>query len=225
MKVALVGDYDAAVTAHQAIPRALELAALALATRVEQEWIGSDRIGARDLADFDGLWCVPLSPYRDAVAVIDAIEYARSRDLPFLGTCAGFQHAVLEYARNVLDLSEADSLEDNPQTAMPLITALACRLSDESDAINLTAGSRLERIYQTERIVDEYNCGFGINRDYLSRFADSEMTFCAFDDHGEARAFELERHPFFVGTAFQPERSALHGQTHPLICAFLMAME
>ena len=196
--------------------------------------VGDDVLGQQErglevepgqLADFDALWCVPYSPYRKAAAVIAAIEYARENELPFLGTCAGCQHAVLEYARNALGLSEADSIEDNPETTMPLITALQCRLSDESGALNLAAGSRLERIYQNRRIVEEYNCGFGINRDYLPRFADSDLSFCAFDDDGDARAIELQGHPFFIGTAFQPERSALHGEAHPLICAFLIAAE
>ncbi|TNF86173.1 MAG: hypothetical protein JSU67_10250 [Gammaproteobacteria bacterium] len=223
MKIALVGDYDASVVAHQAIPQALAASALALATEAEPLWIHSSEVDQTALAAVDALWCVPLSPYAAAEAVITAIRFARETGLPFLGTCAGYQHAVLEYARNVLGFTHADSSEDNPETSMPLITALSCRLSAQTDTVYLQAGSRLAQIYQTHRIVEEYNCGYGVNPDYVAVFAGTGLHFCAQDGNGDPRAFELDDHGFFIGTAFQPERSALHGITHPLITAFLMA--
>lgn len=223
MKVALVGDYDATVVAHQAIPDALEMSARALSINVEPVWIHSSEVDLATIATVDALWCVPLSPYADPDAVISAIRYARENDLPFLGTCAGFQHAVLEYARNVLGFGDADSIEDNPQTSMPLIEALGCRLSDQADSVILDRDSRLAKIYQCERVVEEYNCGFGVNPDYLSIFANSDFHFCAQDQNGEPRAFELDKRRFFFGTAWQPERSSLQRITHPLITAFLMA--
>jgi CTP synthase (UTP-ammonia lyase) len=223
MKVALVGDYDATVLAHQAIPGAIERSALALATTVELIWIHSSEIDLQAIAAVDALWCVPLSPYADPEAVITVIRFAREHDMPFLGTCAGYQHAVLEYARNVHGFVDADSSEDNPETSMPLITALACRLADQADTIHLDHGSRIAGIYQTEHITEEYNCGFGINRDYLPLFVNSDFRFCARDDNGDPRAFELNSNRFFFGTAYQPERSSLQQITHPLITAFLMA--
>lgn len=222
-RIALVGDYDSSVLAHQAIPRAIELAALALALPAESVWIRSDELGPDSLQGFDALWCVPFSPYRNQAAVIAAIEQARRADLPFLGTCAGYQHALIEYARNVLGYSNADSLEDDPDAQMPVITALPCRLADESDAVFLTQGSRLQEIYQSGKIVEEYNCGHGFNPDYLPLFANSGLRFSGFDERGAPRAFELPSARFFIGTAFQPERSALQQVTHPLIVAFLIA--
>ena len=223
MKIALVGDYDENVLAHQAIPEALAASALALATPVEPRWIHSSEVDRSALAAVDGLWCVPLSPYAEPEAVIEAIGYARETELPFLGTCAGYQHALLEYARNVLGFVHAASSEDDPETSMPLVTALACRLSDAADAVVLQSGSRLAAIYQAEFVEEEYNCGFGLNPDYRSIFADSGLHFSAFDKKGEPRAIELDGHRFFFATAYQPERSALHHVTHPLITAFLMA--
>ncbi len=222
-RIALVGDYDSSVVAHQAIPRAIELAALTLASRAEAVWIGSDELDDNSLEGFDALWCVPLSPYRNPAAVIAAIGQARAADLPFLGTCAGYQHALIEYARNVMGYSNADSLEDDPDTQMPVITALACRLADAVDTVSLAAGSRLHEIYQSERIAEEYNCGFGFNSDYLPLFADAGLRFSGFDQKGAPVAFELPSARFFIGTGFQPERSALQQVTHPLVVAFLMA--
>ncbi len=222
-RIALVGDYDSTVLAHQAVPRAIELAALAAALPAETVWISSDELGADSLEGFDALWCVPLSPYRNPAAVIAAIEQARVADLPFLGTCAGYQHALIEYARNVLGYGGADSLENDPDAPMPVITALPCRLADESEAVSLVQGSRLREVYQSGKIVEEYNCGYGFNPDYLPLFANSGLRFSGFDDKGAPRAFELPTARFFIGTAFQPERSALQQVTHPLIVAFLIA--
>lgn len=223
MKIALIGDYDQSVTAHQAIPQALTLAADSLSTTVVQTWIRSSEVESARLAEFDALWCVPFSPYENPEAVIDAIRFARETDIPFLGTCAGFQHAVLEFARNVLGLETAASIEDNPHTQTPVISALACKLYDESDAIEIELDSKVGRIYQVDRIDEEYHCGFGVNPQYSNIFDESELRFCGRDDAGEARILELPGHRFFVGTAFQPERSAFKKIVHPLISAYLAA--
>ena len=223
MKICLLGDYDATVTAHQAIPEALRLAAADLALSVEPLWLGSSTVGHADLEDLDALWCVPASPYANPAAVIDAIRYARENELPFLGTCGGYQHAVLEFARNRLGQDRAESTEENPASPMPLICALRCRLADASDAIILQAGTRAASIYESLRIVEEFNCGFGVNPDYLPLFAESELVFSGFDDHGDPRIAEIAGHPFFIATAFQPERSAFGGRAHPLVKALLRA--
>ncbi len=102
MKIALLGDYGETLVAHQAIPVALSLAARALSVSVDYEWIHSTDIDISRLKRFDAIWCVPFSPYQNPGGILAAIEFARNDEKPFLGTCAGFQHAVLEYARNVL---------------------------------------------------------------------------------------------------------------------------
>lgn len=223
MKLALIGDYDPAVVAHQAAPLAAEYAAAALSITVDTSWIRSVEVATRALDDFDAVWFVPLSPYEDPAAMVAAIEFVRRNDIPFLGTCAGYQHAVLEYARNELGYAEAESIEDNPATKMALIGALSCRLADATDAINIQPDSQVGRIYRFERIIEEYNCGFGVNPEYLHIFEPGELRFCGFDDHGDPRIFELPGKRFYVGTAFQPERSAFQHLAHPLITEFLKA--
>ncbi len=225
MRVGLLGDFDASVVAHQAIPRALALAAVELSLEVEPVWIHSSRAGGIEPGQMNALWCVPNSPYSDPDAIIDAIRAARENEQPFLGTCGGYQHAVLEFARNRLGLSQAQSSEDHPDASMPLISALSCRLASERDAINLEPGSRIAKIYRLRRIVEEYNCGFGVNPDYLPRFAESDLKFSGFDDAGDPRIAEIPRHRFFIATAFQPERSAFAGRAHPLVLALLKAAE
>ncbi len=223
MKILLVGDYDQAVVAHQAIPRAIDLAAQSLAAKVEQTWIRTAELNPHSMPEFDALWCVPFSPYEKPELVISAIKFARENDIPFLGTCAGYQHAVIEYARNVLGFENAESIEDNPDTKLPVIAALACKLYDQAESIKIERSSRAGDIYQSERVLEEYHCGFGVNQDLLHIFEGSELKFSGHDDNGEPRVCEIPAHRFYIGTAFQPERSALRRRVHPLISAFLVA--
>lgn len=103
LHLALIGDYNPDVIAHQAIPVALQQAADRLGVQVHPQWLDTDTLTAgSQLHRFDGFWCVPASPYRDTEGALHAIRFAREQRRPFLGTCGGFQHAVLEYARNVL---------------------------------------------------------------------------------------------------------------------------
>ena len=85
---------------------------------MEATWVSTDSVGSGEsLAEFDGLWCVPGMPYRSADGAISAIRYARTSGYPFLGTSAGFQYALIEYARDVLGLTEADHQKTNPKAA------------------------------------------------------------------------------------------------------------
>jgi CTP synthase (UTP-ammonia lyase) len=99
IRVGLIGNYDASVVAHQAIPIALQLAGKECKLPIVPEWVPTEEIqSVGRIADFDGLWCVPASPYRSMEGALLAIRFAREQLRPFLGTCGGFQHAVVEYA-------------------------------------------------------------------------------------------------------------------------------
>jgi len=101
--VALVGDFSAEVLAHRAIPWALELAGSAAGAKISWRWFPTDviRDASNDLAGCAAVWVVPASPYANIAGALDAIRWARETGRPFLGTCGGFQHALLEFARNV----------------------------------------------------------------------------------------------------------------------------
>ncbi len=223
MKVGLIGDYKKSVTAHQAIPTALKLAADQIGTPVEFKWLHSNELQQSQLPDYAALWCVPASPYENTENVLQAIKFARHENVPFLGTCGGYQHAALEYVRHELGYSEAENAEINPQAAMPLISGLVCKLYDEEGSIQLTQKSKMAEIYGASTIREEYFCGYGVNRDYLTIFEGTDLVVSGFDDDGDPRCLEITDNKFFIGTAFQPERSALKDSAHPLICAFLNA--
>lgn len=222
--IALIGDYNERVIAHQAIPKALDLAATALGVDCEYEWVDSDVVPRFSLNEFDGIWCVPASPYKDMQGALDAIRYARESDKPFLGTCGGYQHAALEYARNVLGHTLAGNAEVDSNTSMPLINALVCKLVEKSDRIQFLDGSRVASIYAAAEAEEDYHCSFGVNREYLPLFDGSDMQFTGFDQEGDPRVLEHKQHRFFIGTAYQPERAALRGENHVLVSAFVQAI-
>ena len=222
--VGLVGDRSDSVLAHQAIPQALENAADTLGIAAAYEWVPTERIrSASRVASFDGLWCVPGSPYRSMEGALVAIRCAREGRIPFLGTCGGFQHAVIEYARNVLGWQHATHGETNSTATLAVISPLSCGIIDGSGSIQLLAGTRLAAAYGVDEVTEEYLCSYGVNPDFRASLVAGPLREAARDDTGDLRGVELDDHPFFVATLFQPERAALRGRPAPLVAAFLAA--
>lgn len=222
-RIALVGDYNPSVIAHQAIPLALDLAAQYHDVEVEGVWIHTSQIDNAEavLADYDGLWCVPATPYSNMQGALDAIRVVREGGVPFLGTCGGFQHALLEYARNIRGLTGADHTESNPAASLPLIIPLTCSLVEKRGEIVLTEGSLLARSYGTLRAAEGYRCSYGPNPLYADQLFAGGLRATAHDLDGEVRGAELCGHPFFAGVLFQPERRALKGELPPLVRDFV----
>ena len=185
---------------------------------MESVWVPSDTVGNGDsLAEFAGLWCVPGMPYRSAEGVMRAIWHARVRRVPFLGTSAGFQYTLIEYARNVLGLAAAEHQKSQPKAALPLISPLGCALLGVKSRVRLSGGSILRKAYGKPETIEEYRCSFGLNGRYRRLLEGQDLMVAAVDDQDEIRAVELDGHPFFVATLFQPELGA---QPNPLVQAF-----
>lgn len=224
VKVALVGDYSAAITAHRAIPEALRLAGEALGVAVEYDWLATERIlDDATLLVYDGIWCVPGSPYVATEGALRAIRFAREQGVPFLGTCGGFQHALLEYARNQLGWTDAEHAELSPQAPTPLIAPLACALQDVSERVHLVSGSRIAELYGVREISEQYLCRYGLDDAFVEPLMVQALKASGHDEAGAVRAIELEDHPFFIATLFQPERAALVGRLPPLVAGLVGA--
>lgn len=225
-RIALIGDYNAAVKAHQAIPRALALAGESLGHGCACEWLHTGTLREdpfEQLGQYDGIWCVPASPYVNTRGAIAAIRMAREMGKPFLGTCGGFQHAMLEYAEAVWGVARAIHAELDPTADSPVIAPLECSLVEKDDEVRFAPGSRVGSLYGVPSAREEYHCRYGLSREYSARLASGPLRASAWDADRDVRAVELDGHPFFVATLFQPERSALSGRTHPLIRAFVGA--
>jgi CTP synthase (UTP-ammonia lyase) len=221
MRIALIGDHNPNVAAHQAIPKAVALAAKS--SDIKAEWLDTEAALNANLDGYAGFWCVPASPYRSMDGALRVIRYARENQRPFLGTCGGCQHAVLEFARNVLNISAAGHKESDPDTSEPVIMNLACALIEADEELQTVPRTRLHEIYGADRITETYHCSYGLNESYLPRMEQAGLRVGVRGPDGESRAVELTGHPFFFGTLYQPERLALHGKRHPLISAFVAA--
>jgi CTP synthase (UTP-ammonia lyase) len=206
IKVGLLGEFNPQQKAHHAIPKAL---AAASEDGVETTWVSTDSVeNGAALAEFDGLWCVPGMPYKSADGVISAIRFARTSRLPFLGTSAGFQYTLIEYARHILGLTEADHQKINPRAAIPLIVPLGCAMLGVKARVRFKDGSLLRNAYRAAESTVEYRCSFGLNGRYRRLIESGPLCVSALDDQDEIRAVELDGHPFFVATLFQPEMTA-----------------
>ena len=224
IRIALIGDYDPQVTAHQAIPVALGMIAEQTGREVQFQWLPTESIHVdTPLQDFDGFWCVPASPYKSEAGALRAIRFAREQQRPFLGTCGGFQHAVLEFSRNVLGWADAEHGETSPDSQRAVLTPLSCSLVEAVDSIHLVAGSLIAKAYETSEIREGYRCRFGVNPQFERALLTHQLHAVGHDSAGDLRAIELNDHVFFVATLFQPERAALKGLVPPLVRAFVEA--
>lgn len=154
---------------------------------------------------------------------LNAIRFARENAVAFLGTCGGSQHALIEYCRNVLGLAEADHAESNPEATFALIAPLPCALRETDSRIRLVDGSRVRSIYGHAEVTEPFNCGYGLNPKHNEIFVSTKLKISGIGEDDVARAAELDDHPFFIATLFQPERSAFNNISHPLVIAFLKA--
>jgi CTP synthase (UTP-ammonia lyase) len=224
-RIVLVGDRSSAVEAHGRIPALLAALASGDSEPVEPYWLPSAAITSpRDVAGFDGIWITPGSPYASMDGVLAAVTAARTGGIPLLGTCGGFQHLLLEYARNVCGLERVDHAEVHPDAADLLLVPLACRLYGEEAGVDIAEGTRAAQIMGPGPSTERYFCRFGLNPFYERAVMDAGLVISGRDESGDARVVELPDHPFFLGSLFQPELSSDPTWVHPLITAFVGAV-
>jgi CTP synthase (UTP-ammonia lyase) len=228
LKIALIGDYNKSVTAHEAIPQALTLSAQKLRATFDYDWIPTQSIETEviqnQLKEYNGFWITPASPYKSMDGALKAIQFARENHLPLLGTCGGFQHMVIEFAKNVLKMKDAGHAEIHPSSSQMIIKPLECFVSEQIHSFHLEQGTKIYDVYQQSKIDEQYGiCNYGFNQFYADMFEKRGFIASGTDTEGKVKIMELTAHPFYIGTLFQPERSALTGKTHPLITCFIKA--
>jgi len=218
-RIAVVGDYGETRETHRATDAELDAAG------VDFAWVPTAGIGdpARSLGGFDGLWVSPGSPYESMDGALAAIRYARERSVPLVGTCGGFQHVVVELARNVLGIEDADHAETNPGAEHLAVTPLACSLEGQSHPVRLVPGSRAAAIYGAAEVVEPYYCSYGLNPEVEPQLEAAGLRVSGRDENGGARVVELEGHPFLVATLYVFQARGDYSSPHPLTRAFLDA--
>ncbi|HYM76564.1 MAG TPA: hypothetical protein VE377_11355 [Candidatus Dormibacteraeota bacterium] len=239
VRIGILGDFNADFRSHHATNDALQHAARKLKMEVTGEWLPTPSLTDPDiekkLETFDGIWASPGSPYKSFDGMLKGIEFARRRDWPFLGTCGGFQYAFIEFARNVLNIKDADSAENNSGSKNIIIYPVACavpdrkgnapKLSGAVPEIRLRPGSYLQSFYarDKESVTEEFFCDFEINPDFEWATMEAGFPVVARGPQGEIRAIESPTHHFYLATLFQPQLSSTEKNPHPIVLAFVQA--
>jgi CTP synthase (UTP-ammonia lyase) len=237
VRIGIFGDYDPTSPTLPAVEKSLQHAAEHLKIPVAATWLPTpsllDPELDKKLEAFDGLWAAPGSPYKSFDGMLRGIEFARRREWPFLATCGGFQYTLIECARNLLGMADANSAENNPPSGQIVISPVSCevpnragdapKLSGRMRGLRIRPGSSLQGCYQKDVVDEEFFCNFEVNPDFEWAFAEAGFPIVARGENNEPRAIEFQGHRFFIATLFQPQLSSKPGKPHPVIVAFLRA--
>ena len=217
-RIALVGDRNPEYLTHRELDASIAL----MPAGVEARWVATDGPDARRLDGFDALWIVPGTPYRDERPVFAAIEHARRSGVPILGTCGGFQHMLVEFARNVAGMPEAGHAETDPDAGVHVVSALACSLVGERRTVTTVPGTLVAELCGEAPFTGFHWCSYGLEPAHLERLVAAGLVVAATAADAGVEAVELPGHPFYVATLFQPQvGSSASGELHPLVAALV----
>ncbi len=225
VRVGIVGDYDPGRVSHPATKGALEHASRTSGVAVEAEWLATaslEQRAAEQLDSFDAVFCAP-GDYESSAGALEAIRSMRESSTPFLGTCNGFQHAVIEFARNVLGIADAAHAETSPDSPNLFVRPLSCSLVGKKMRVSVEPNSLAHAAYGRTEAEEVYRCDFGLDPERHALMEEGGLRISGADAIGEARILELPEHPFFVATLFVPQLSSSADEPHPLVAAFLEA--
>ncbi len=237
VNIGLVGKYVELMDAYKSIKEALEHAGAENETKVQVHWLHSEKIDAHNVAKklsgLDGILVAPGFGRRGMEGKLEAIKHARENGIPFLGICLGMQCAVIEFARNVLGLQEANSTEMDPDTPDGVIALMQDQIAiaDKGGTMRLGAydcrlaeGSLAEKIYGRKEISERHRHRYEFNNAYLDRFQDAGMKATGINPGtGLVEIVELPDHPWFIGVQFHPEYRSTVLHPHPLFVQFVQA--
>jgi len=223
--IAIIGEYNPTFPPHMSTSAAIEHSRSASGIDVDGIWVSTEEIDETLFERFSGIWVATGSPYKNMAQALSAIRYARENGVACFGTCGGFQHMIIEYARNVLGFKDAGHAEYDPYASNLFITQLACSLAGREMELTFSPGSRVAEIYGATSVTEQYYCNFGVNPDYVSLLKSGPLKITGSDSEGEIRVIELPGHPFFLGTLFVPQTSSTVDRPHPLVTALMRAVQ
>ena len=234
--IGLVGKYIKLHDAYLSVVEALNHAGYEHGTKVEINWIDSELITQENAAEMlkgcDGILVPGGFGNRGIEGKIVAVRYARENKIPFLGICLGMQCAVIEFARNVLGLADANSseMESTPHPVIDLmeeqkgVTAKGGTMRLGAYPCTLKKGSKVAAAYGKLHISERHRHRYEFNNDYLAAFEGAGMQAVGINpDTGLVEVVEVEGHPWFVGTQYHPEYKSTVLSPSPLFVAFVGA--
>jgi len=237
VKIAIVGKYIALQDAYKSIYEALAHAGIANNCKVEIERVDSEDIEKKGADKFlkgvSGVLVPGGFGYRGIEGKIKAIKFARENKVPFLGLCLGMQCAVIEFARDVCGLKEANSTEFKPNTKYPVISLLAeqKKIKDLGGTMRLGAypckikkNTLAFRVFGKTIIWERHRHRYEFNNKYKKLLERKGMKFCGiYPKRNLAEIVELKEHPYFIAVQFHPEFKSRPDKAHPLFREFIRA--
>lgn len=239
VKIALVGKYVELHDSYISVNEALKHGGISTMSAVDIHWIDSESLEADDtnldeiLGDMDGILVPGGFGSRGIEGKILASNYARTHGIPYLGICLGMQIAIIEFARNVLNMQGANSAEINPETPFPLIDILPEKKNISNLGGTLRLGqypcilnekSKSYQLYGEKEIFERHRHRYEVNNDYRDSLLQGGMIFAGTSpDNHIVEMIELPDHPWFVACQFHPEFKSRPNKPHPLFRGFVTA--
>lgn len=223
-KIVILGDFNPIYSTHHALNDSVRQLDKTFEEELQFDWISTDILNYKTAFKniYCGLWIAPGSPYKDMENVINTITFARENNIPTLGNCGGFQHMLIEFAKNVCGIVEASHEEITPNSSELVISKLLCSLVEKEEQLNIVdKNSILYNILKTENFKGRYYCSYGLNSRYVDTLKSNGIKITSLSSDNDVRSFELENHPFFVGTLFQPALISTYEKPNPIIRQFV----
>jgi CTP synthase len=235
--IGLVGKYVELQDSYKSILEAFIHGGAENEVRVHVEAIHSEYIDENvineKIATLDGLLVAPGFGERGVEGKIAAVNYARKHHVPFLGICLGMQMAVIEFARNVLNLKEANSTEMDPKTPYPVIALMETQKNITQKGGTMRLGSwkcqlkpnsMVKKIYAKEIVYERHRHRYEFNNTYKEKIEAAGLLATGINpDTGLVEIIELPSHPWFIGVQYHPEYKSSVANPHPLFVAFVKA--
>lgn len=241
--VGLVGKYVELPDAYLSLIEALKHAGFDFDTDIQVHWINSEKLAKEtihdELSHVDGIVVPGGFGPRGMDGKIEAIQYAREHNIPFLGVCLGLQLAAVEFARNVLGLQDADTVEANPTAKHPIVHPVETKENKEttnefeqaeklrlgSFPIQIKAGTKTEAAYRMMEVNERHRHRHVINSEYETQFKEKGFIVSGYGEDGkEIKVMEMVSHPWFVACQYHPEFKSRPTNAHPLIKGFIGAV-
>lgn len=237
VRIALVGKYVQLHDAYISVVEALKHGGIYSHTTVEIKWVDAETVTPKTadeiFKDVTGILVPGGFGHRGVEGKIEAIRYARTHKIPFLGICLGMQLAIVEFARNVIGFHDAHSLELNPSTTHPVIHIMQDQIGIEDIGGTLRLGaypcildktSKAYEVYQKEEIQERHRHRYEVNNDYREVLTENGMNLCGLSPDGKiVEMAEIKDHPWFIATQAHPELKSRPNKPHPLFKGFVEA--
>lgn len=235
--IALVGKYVALHDAYLSVVEALKHGGIANKTKVNIRWIDAEELTPDNLDEYlhdaQGILVPGGFGQRGTEGKILAAEYARTKKIPYLGLCLGMQLAIVEFARNVCGLSDAASIELDPETTNPVICLLPDHTKDEdlggtlrlgAYPCTLKEGTKAYELYGQKDISERHRHRYEVNNDYRDILTQKGMVLSGLSPDGRiVEMIEIKDHPFYVATQAHPEFKSRPDAAHPLFKGLIQA--